>query len=121
MRRVLVCGGRDYTDADRINRELTRLHEADPFVSLIHGDAKGADRLAADWARRNGILVEPFPITPLMWQVYKRSAGRHRNETMLKIGRPNWIVAFPGGNGTHHMIYLGIMKLGPDRVIEIPA
>lgn len=47
---VLVCGGRDYTDAKYLNRRLDELHAKLRFTHLIHGNAKGADTLADDWA-----------------------------------------------------------------------
>lgn len=48
--RVLVCGGRDYADAKSLGMVLDAAHSANPIVCLIHGAARGADTLAADWA-----------------------------------------------------------------------
>jgi hypothetical protein len=44
--KVLVCGGRDFNDADFIFVELDRLHAQNNFNILIEGDARGVDRIA---------------------------------------------------------------------------
>lgn len=95
--RMLVCGGRDYFDAERIELVLDIL--APSFV--IHGDARGADSLAANWAVRRGVPHKCFVAD---WQQYGRSAGAKRNRQMLAEGKPQLVVAFPGGVGTHDMV-----------------
>lgn len=35
---------------------------------------------------------------------YNRNAGFTRNQQMLDEGKPDLVIAFPGGNGTAHMI-----------------
>lgn len=102
--RVIVCGGRDYTDRDAVVATLdTLLHTRGPFV-LISGAARGADSLAAAWAKANkpnGIdLVEYLAD----WENDGKAAGPIRNSLMLVHGRPNGVVAFPGGVGTADMI-----------------
>jgi hypothetical protein len=37
---VLVCGGRDFDDADFIHSELDRLQAVHVFTTLIKGDAR---------------------------------------------------------------------------------
>jgi len=100
--RVLVCGGRRYHDEAALNRWLDRLHkQRGPFKTLISGNAPGADRLAEAWAAKRGVAVQTFPAN---WKSHGRAAGPKRNAEMLKIGKPDLIIAFPGGTGTAHMV-----------------
>lgn len=100
--RLLVCGGRDYHDAAELNSTLDRIAaDRGPIEVLIHGAARGADTLAHLWAEMRGIPVASFPAD---WDRHGRSAGAIRNGQMLTEGRPDLVVAFPGGNGTANMV-----------------
>lgn len=99
--RILVCGGRDYDDMEAINFALDRLHKALRITTLIHGCARGADRIAGEWARNSGVQVEEFRAN---WASDGRAAGSIRNQRMLDEGRPDGVVAFPGGKGTADMV-----------------
>lgn len=97
MRRVLVCGGRDFNDVDRVRRGLL------PFgrnIVIIHGDARGADALAGSFARSEGIAEIKVPA---QWAYYGKIAGPIRNKWMLEGLKPDIVVAFPGGRGTADM------------------
>ncbi|MDA8183865.1 MAG: SLOG family protein [Actinomycetota bacterium] len=119
--RILVTGGRDYTDADRVEAELKSAVAArlgagvDPSqVVLVHGDAPGLDRLAAAAAKRLGFQVEAHPADwtgpcrPTCPSHRRRrrdgtdycpAAGVYRNAEMVELGADLAIV-FPGGKGT---------------------
>lgn len=99
--RVLVCGGRDFTDRDRLFAELDQIHQENGITLLIHGEARGADRLADEWAAARSVWVAPFPAD---WKAFGRAAGPMRNRIMLTKGEPDMIVAFPGGRGTADMV-----------------
>jgi hypothetical protein len=99
--RVLVCGGRDFADREVLFATLTALHAAAPITLLVHGAAKGADRLAGEWAEAVGIPVAAFPAD---WKRYRGAAGPKRNKQMLVEGKPDLVVAFPGGKGTGNMV-----------------
>ena len=59
--KVLVCGGRDLQDAELVESTLERLRAArGPFDCLILGGARGVDRIAGKWARKNGVLEWDF-------------------------------------------------------------
>ncbi len=109
--RVLVCGGRDYTDiitgGEIVREALSTLFLNPPEkrdVVLITGCAKGADRIPIllyegeedEWG---GLLKFPAD-----WEKHGKSAGPIRNQQMLKEGKPNLVIAFPGGKGTAHMV-----------------
>jgi hypothetical protein len=101
MRRVLVCGGRDYADRPEMFYTLDEAHALEPIACLIHGGAPGADRLAKEWAILNGIPQEEYKAK---WAVYGNYAGPARNHEMLLFGKPDIVFAFPGGKGTKDMI-----------------
>lgn len=135
--RVLVCGGRTYgvpmyppnADAEQRQtartiayREVERLRaaldklddEGDGIDCIIHGAANGADRHASDWAGDHAIANEPYEAD---WENQGTFAGPARNKRMLQEGRPDLVVAFPGGKGTRNMIELA-RKAGVE-VVEI--
>jgi hypothetical protein len=97
--RVLVCGGRNYDDFDRVVQVLGVLKPTPGL--LIHGGASGADSLAALWAHECGIPTLPFYAA---WHVHGRAAGPMRNQRMLDVGKPDLVVAFPGGRGTADLL-----------------
>ncbi len=99
--RVLVCGGRGFTDAKLIASTLDPMHAERPFSTVIHGAAPGADTLAGEWATSRGIPVVAFPAD---WKGQGRAAGPIRNKRMLDEGRPDLVIAMPGGRGTANMI-----------------
>jgi hypothetical protein len=115
--RVLVTGGRDYSDRDLLFAALDRIHQLRPITVLIHGAAKGVDTLASDWARSRKVLTNSFPPN---WQdtshadalvkhtatgrAYDARAGFRRNQFMFERGKPDFVLAFPGGSGTKDMV-----------------
>ena len=103
MTRVLVCGGRDFDDRAALYSALDGLHAQHRFTVLIAGGARGADTLAAQWARDRGVRTRIFMPR---WKNQGPAAGPIRNARMLKDGRPELVVAFPGGRGTAGMMAL---------------
>ena len=96
--RVLVCGGRDFVDNDLLCRTLD---EMDPSPTLlIEGGARGADGMAFAWASRHGVERRTYPAN---WAKYGKAAGFVRNQAMLDRGKPDVVIAFPGGRGTADM------------------
>lgn len=98
--KVIVCGGRNFTNYKFLNSTLDAFHAQTPITCLVHGDARGADRGAARWAFLKGIPVIPYPAD---WQRYGDSAGTIRNGLMLAEENPDAVIAFPGGSGTKDM------------------
>jgi len=95
--RVLVCGGRDYNDRETVGRVLSNLNPS----LVIEGGATGADRLARLWAARTTTDVDTYEAD---WRTHGKAAGPIRNQRMLDEGKPDLVVAFPGGRGTADMI-----------------
>jgi hypothetical protein len=100
--RVLVCGSRDWSDRDAIASALTGLPGEHYEIEVIHGGARGADRIAAEEAEALGFSTRAFPAD---WQTHGRRAGILRNLQMLDE-RPNIVLAFQrgGSRGTQHTI-----------------
>lgn len=110
--KILVCGGRDYSDWGRINEVLSS--KVTYRDTIIHGDALGADRLAGKWAKEVGVQVLSYPAD---WEKYPKAAGPIRNQQMLDEGKPDLVIAFPGGRGTADMVRRA--KKAGIKVIEI--
>lgn len=100
--RVLVCGGRDYTDWRHVFAELDAIHNSDigPITLIIEGGATGADRFAAGWALDNRVRSMRYVAD---WKRHGKRAGPVRNAQMLSKGKPDLVMAFPGGSGTADM------------------
>jgi hypothetical protein len=95
-----------------LERTLNDLDERPRVV--IEGGAAGADRWARSWARLRAIDVETYEA---QWARDGRAAGPIRNQAMLINGRPDLVVAFPGGRGTADMVRRA--KAAGVRVIEV--
>lgn len=116
--RVLVCGGRDFNNYTTVCNALNSLFAEADIDLVIHGAAAGADSLAKNWAEEHDIKTLPFPAkwddleTPPVVRRFRRydgapynaAAGGVRNQKMLDEGKPDLVVAFPGGSGTADMV-----------------
>ena len=98
--RVLVSGGRDYTDRNHLRAELDRVVKKHGRIHIISGGATGADTLALEWAKDRCM---PRTIYPAEWTHRGPSAGPIRNQEMIDDGKPDLFVPFPGGPGTADM------------------
>lgn len=122
--RILVTGGRDFEDYDRLSQCLDGViqtkgycHEGRIFremVTIVHGaQPTGADALAHRYAQERLLQVLPFPAawedftTPPVLVRRRRNgtkfnilAGKTRNQRMLDESEPQIVVICPGGNGT---------------------
>lgn len=99
--RVLVCGSRYFDNYRYVENILDKYHSYFKFDSLIHGGAYGIDNLAGLWAQEHEI---PMIVYRADWDKYGKSAGSIRNKQMLEEGKPDMVIAFPGGKGTANMI-----------------
>jgi len=100
--KYLICGGRDVQDYDAIDRVLQVLILHPERACVIHGAARGADTLAATWARAN--RVPDVIAVPADWKQHGKAAGPIRNRQMLELHQPDVVIAFPGGPGTADMV-----------------
>jgi len=115
--RVLVCGGRDDCDCDYVEKTLDRLLVArGPFEKLIHGDARGVDRMAGNWAREHGILVWDFLPE---WHRVEAEDGLSRNQRMIEVGSPTSSSPFPAGRARN--IWSGSRRQPTSRSSKFPG
>lgn len=82
-RRILVTGSRTWTDNTLIAHHLGRAAQLLPAAVLVHGDARGADRIAAAIWTRWRLPVEAHPAD---WERDGRAAGHLRNALMVRFG-----------------------------------
>lgn len=111
--RILITGSRTWEDRQAMFRTLRGYAIPDRPVTLVHGDAKGADRMAGEIAQQFGWTVEKHPAD---WDKYGRSAGPKRNEKMLALGA-DVVLAFRAdgvSRGTDHMI-----RIARDADLEV--
>ncbi len=104
--KLIVAGGRNFCTPDHrallekvmweVEQELSQFE-----VSLVSGMARGADRLAWEFAKAHGITCHEFPAD---WEKYGKAAGFRRNQEMADFS--DGLVAFWDGQsrGTKHMI-----------------
>ena len=116
MIRLMVTGGRDYTDYDQVVHVLTPF--ATQSVVLIHGACRwrecqrfpmetwvGADMLCERFAM-SGDMEGKWSIWrwPAAWPSEGKSAGPKRNIRMIDSTQPHVVIGFPGGQGTLHAL-----------------
>lgn len=96
--RVLVAGGRDFNDYEKVSMMLGHLN----IKSIVSGMARGADMMGVKYANQNNLPVEEFYAD---WDKFGKSAGYKRNTKMLE-SKPDYIIAFWDGQskGTAHCI-----------------
>lgn len=103
--RVIVAGGRDFTDQARmyevLNEYSTAVFGSDYALSIVSGGARGADRMAEAWATAAGV---PCIVMPANWKAHGKGAGHKRNREMAEVG--DHLIAFWDGKsaGTRNMI-----------------
>ena len=104
MLKVIIAGGRDFTNRNQAATEIYNLVEAhnlpDTFT-VISGGARGADKVGEYLAE---LWDLPLEIYPANWDKHSKSAGYIRNKQMGDIA--DVLVAFWDGKskGTMHMI-----------------
>ena len=104
--RVIIAGGRDFTNVNVMAETLNNLQDVDHVIeieklTLICGMARGADLTAYKLFREVGLPVEAYPAD---WDQYGKQAGFIRNTQMAGVA--DMLIAFWDGQsrGTAHMI-----------------
>lgn len=97
--RVLVCGGRDF-DRDFVWNYLTAFVRPHSVTVVIHGCSGNTDMEAESVARAMKIPTIGYRAE---WEKHGKKAGPLRNQRMLDEGKPDLVVAFPGGKRTADM------------------
>lgn len=118
MMKVLVCGGREYSDREAVYRALDDLNHKHGRLTIIQGGARGADRLACDWAFSRAPNVHLIN-EPADWGKHGKAAGVIRNQKMLDKHKPDLVLAFPGGRGTADMVARAKRHAVPVRCVAM--
>ena len=104
MKKILVCGSRDWTDFIRV-QDIIREHANCPIYDtmIVHGGARGADRQAHLAAQRLKMQIKVYKAN---WDAQGKAAGPIRNQRMLDEEKPDLVIAFhkDGSRGTQDMI-----------------
>lgn len=91
MTKVLVCGDRNWKDRDYIFERLDEMVPLWGISEVIEGCARGADRIAEEWALSRKMWLYHFPAK---WDEFGKAAGAIRNRQMLTEGTPDLVIAF---------------------------
>jgi hypothetical protein len=106
--RVLVTGDRNWTNKPLVFFMLNIYNDMLGIESLKEGCARGADRIAEEWAEDHGITPDHYPAD---WDRYGKAAGPIRNRHML-IEKPDYVFAFheniKESKGTKDMVNLAV-------------
>lgn len=115
VRRLIVCGSRNYTDRARVRAVLKEYLPDAGWVdepTIVHGDCPtGADRFADEEGTDLGFWVEAHPAE---WSKYGNRAGPIRNGFMGALGA-DLLIAFGEGRGTNHMVEIAERRNIPVR------
>ena len=117
-RKFLICGSRDWDNYAVMRFRMSNLSGK---MTLIHGDDKGADRMAVDiWTR---ILKYASLAFPADWKRYPRSAGSIRNKKILDDNPEiELVIAFSNdlsiSENTQDMIKKALRALIPVEIIR---
>ena len=107
---IVAGGGRSLAwPSDQITAALLQATAGRPVALLLHGGARGADRLI-DHAARS--MAWPVEVIAAEWGRYGRAAGPLRNGLLLRraLEEANpaqasvLVVAFPGASGTASLV-----------------
>ena len=104
MLKVIIAGGRDFTNTQYAADSLVKLVEDNKLpdtFTVISGNANGADKVGEYLAK---LWDLPLEIYPADWNQHGKSAGYIRNSQMADIA--DVLVAFwdEKSRGTMHMI-----------------
>lgn len=108
MFRVIIAGGRDFSDYDMLVKTMDMvLQNITDEIQVVCGMASGADTLGERYAKERGYKIAYFPAD---WKKYGRAAGFNRNSQMAD--NADALVAFWDGKskGTKHMIDIAVRR-----------
>ena len=97
---VAIAGGKDVADPAAVIARLDKARAKYSDLILVHGGGPGVEKIAANWADRNGvhqIVCKPD------WDRHGRAAPFRRNDELLNL-LPKGVIAFPGSGITENLV-----------------
>ena len=97
---IAVAGGKTVTDPGAVFTRLDKVRAKYADMILVHGGGPGVEKIAAQWAERNGVhqvVCKPD------WDRHGRAAPFRRNDDLLDL-LPKGVIAFPGNGITGNLI-----------------
>lgn len=117
--RVIITGSRDVGRDPNVARKAVsdRLFDLPVDSVIVHGAARGVDRISEQEAQKLGLLVESHPAD---WEAHGKAAGFIRNKHMVDLGA-DLVIAFWDGKsrGTKHTIEIAEKAGIPVEVIPL--
>lgn len=114
---IIIAGGRVAVPQRIVETVVARLSRGwRKGTVTLHGAAKGTDSMAGNWLTKQGFAVQAMAINNLLDGVME-DAPKRRNARMLAEGLIRgleYVLAFPGGPGTRHMV-----KIAEDQNVAI--
>ena len=98
--KLVIAGGRDFTDYNMLCRALST-YGGPEDLEIVSGGASGADTLGEKYAKEHGIDLKIFPAE---WAKYGRAAGPIRNREMAEYCDQALIFWDGKSGGTANMI-----------------
>jgi hypothetical protein len=91
--RILITGSRDWRKPEIIKQALLPYNNFSEYgnVQLIHGNARGVDKIGAIYAKQFGWDVTAVDAD---WEIHGKAAGPIRNRKMLDMC-PHVVLGFP--------------------------
>ena len=113
---VAITGGKDVRDPGAVTAKLDQARAKHPDMVLVHGGGPGVERIAAQWAERNGVhqvVCRPD------WNRHGRAAPFRRNDELLNL-LPKGVLAFPGSGITDNLVEKAV-QLGIPVARVVPS
>lgn len=115
MIKLIIAGGREFNDYDMLEEKIDLFRQVhnDQKITIISGCARGADELGAKYAVNNNLRLINIPAN---WNLYGKSAGYRRNESMAKVATACMVFWDGESKGSKHMIDIATKK-GLDTIV----
>lgn len=97
---ILFSGGTDYANTALVWEKLDQLHKRFPDMVLVHGGARGAEKLASLWADKRSVPQVRY--TP-DFKTHGNAAPFKRNDRMIAETNAIGLVVFPGKGVTDNL------------------
>lgn len=102
--KVIIAGGRNFSDKNLLTESCNAILKPlvkDHAITIISGNAPGADRTGERYAQERGFKIKRMPAD---WKKYGKAAGPIRNREMAE--QADALIAFWDGSsrGTANMI-----------------